>query len=66
MMLGVRGFIEIRHQFLVLIRRLVDAEQLSVAGLIKVERSRRPTLKAGGLKNDPAGACLFMHARDTT
>ena len=26
----------------------------------KGERSRRPTLKAGGLVNDPAGACLCM------
>lgn len=26
----------------------------------KCESSRRPTLKAGGLVNDPAGACLCM------
>ena len=28
--------------------------------VIKCESSRRPTLKAGGLVNDPAGTCLCM------
>ena len=46
---GVRGFIEIRHQFLVLIRRLVDAEQLSVAGLTSARALRTLPLKLAAL-----------------
>ena len=49
MLFGVRGFIEIRHQFLILIRRLVDAEQLSVAGFINARALGALPLKLAAL-----------------
>ena len=46
---SVRGSIEIRHQFLVLIRRLVDAEQLSVAGFLSARGRGALPLKLAAL-----------------